>query len=228
MTTRSDIVKRAQSLIGRSRSDGSHKYIIDTYNRHKPLARNYKVKYTDEYCATTVSSVFIKEKAVNLIGGTECSVQRFIDIFKKKGIWEENGEITPKAGDIICYNWDDGTQPNDGWADHIGIVERVENKQIIVIEGNMGNGYVGRREIPIGWGYIRGYARPKYASSKPAKPTKPTKPTKPSKGKKSLDVIAKEVIDGKWGNGAVRKARLKRAGYNYKEVQKRVNKRLNG
>ena len=41
--------------------------------------------------------------------------------------------------------------------------------------------------------------------------------------KKSLDVIAKEVIAGLWGNGKERKERLKKAGYNYSDVQKRVN-----
>ena len=41
---------------------------------------------------------------------------------------------------------------------------------------------------------------------------------------KSTDAIAKEVIEGKWGNGADRKSRLTAAGYNYSEVQKEVNK----
>ena len=38
--------------------------------------------------------------------------------------------------------------------------------------------------------------------------------------------IAKEVINGKWGNGADRKKKLEKAGYNYKKVQKEVNKLL--
>lgn len=41
---------------------------------------------------------------------------------------------------------------------------------------------------------------------------------------KSLNDIAKEVIDGKWGNGAERKRKLTQAGYNYTEVQAIVNK----
>lgn len=40
---------------------------------------------------------------------------------------------------------------------------------------------------------------------------------------KSIATIAKEVIDGKWGNGAARKKRLKAAGYNYNAVQNKVN-----
>lgn len=41
---------------------------------------------------------------------------------------------------------------------------------------------------------------------------------------KSLNDIANEVIDGKWGNGAERKRKLTQAGYNYTEVQAIVNK----
>ncbi len=44
--------------------------------------------------------------------------------------------------------------------------------------------------------------------------------------KKSIDEIAREVIDGKWGNGADRKTRLTAAGYDYAAVQSRVNKLL--
>lgn len=44
--------------------------------------------------------------------------------------------------------------------------------------------------------------------------------------KKSVDIIAEEVIDGKWGNGDERKAKLVAAGYKYNEVQTEVNKRM--
>lgn len=40
---------------------------------------------------------------------------------------------------------------------------------------------------------------------------------------KSVEEIAKEVIAGKWGNGQERKDKLAAAGYNYTEVQNRVN-----
>lgn len=42
--------------------------------------------------------------------------------------------------------------------------------------------------------------------------------------KKSVEEVAKEVLQGKWGNGAERKRRLTQAGYNYSEVQNAVNK----
>lgn len=44
-----------------------------------------------------------------------------------------------------------------------------------------------------------------------------------SGGGKSVEEIAREVLQGKWGNGADRKARLKAAGYDYAEVQAKVN-----
>lgn len=44
--------------------------------------------------------------------------------------------------------------------------------------------------------------------------------------KKSVTEIAKEVIQGKWGNGDERRKRLKAAGYDPDEIQKQVNKML--
>jgi hypothetical protein len=44
---------------------------------------------------------------------------------------------------------------------------------------------------------------------------------------KSNEAIAKEVIQGKWGNGATRKANLTAAGYDYNAVQKEVNRLCN-
>ena len=156
------VINVMRGWIGMSRSAGTHKPIIDIYNSYTPRARGYKVTYSDAYCDTTISAAFIKLNAVNLIGGTECGVQNHVALFKKAGIWEENGNVTPSPGWLIVYNWNDATQPNDGYSDHIGIVESVNNKQITTIEGNTNGGVVGRRVIPVGWGYIRGYAKPKY------------------------------------------------------------------
>lgn len=44
---------------------------------------------------------------------------------------------------------------------------------------------------------------------------------------KSVDVVAKEVIQGIWGNGEDRKKSLTNAGYNYSEIQNKVNELLN-
>lgn len=63
----------------------------------------------------------------------------------------------------------------------------------------------------------------------PAKPTPAPTPAKPvTPAKKTIEQIAQEVLEGKWGNGQDRKTRLTEAGYDYNEVQKIVNKLANG
>ena len=194
--TADDLIKVMKSWVGYSEKNGKHKKIIDIYNNHKPLAGGYKVKYTDAWCDTCVSAAAIKAGMTDLIG-TECGCGRHIEIFKKKGIWIEDGNVTPKPGYLILYNWDDSTQPNDGGADHIGVVSSVKKGVITVIEGNK-NDAVGYRSIPVGWGYIRGYAAPKYEKAaaetkKPAKEpvaeTKTINKTCKWKGKVTADVL---------------------------------------
>ncbi|MBF0819830.1 hypothetical protein IR145_01280 [Streptococcus danieliae] len=43
---------------------------------------------------------------------------------------------------------------------------------------------------------------------------------------KSIEIIAKEVINGVWGNGVDRRNRLTQAGYDYDQVQQKVNELL--
>ena len=213
--TANDVLNVARSWIGYSEKNGKHKDIMDVYNAYRPLARGYKIKTTDSWCDCFVSACAIKAGAVDLIG-TEVGCEKHVAIFKKLGIWIEDGTIRPQVGDIILFNWDYSGQPNDGNADHIGFVEQVTGNTIVCIEGNY-NDAVGRRTINVGWGYIRGYARPKYSGVGTASTTVK---------KKSVDEIAKEVIRGAWGSGAIRKSAIIKAGYNYAEVQARVNELL--
>lgn len=216
--TAQEFLNVLRGWIGYSEANGKHKEIVDTYNSKKPLARGYKLKYTDPWCDGTQSAAAIKAGAVDIIG-TEVSCEKHIEIFKKKGIWIEDGSIKPQVGDIIVFNWDDSTQPNDGFSDHIGVVEQQYGNTIVCIEGNMNNA-VGRRTINVGWGYIRGFARPKYKTSSTAATT--TTAIK----KKSIDTIARECIRGTWGSGAIRKTALTKAGYDYDTVQAKVNELL--
>ena len=159
-----DVISIMRSWLGRSEANGTHKAIIDLYNSHKPLARGYALNYSDSWCDATVSAVFIMLNAVDLIGGTECGVDAHIQLFKAAGIWIEDGTVVPAPGDIITFNWDQSSQPNNGFADHIGIVEYVEGNVIHTIEGNA-SGAVRQRTYKVGDGNIRGYARPKYGES---------------------------------------------------------------
>jgi hypothetical protein len=175
--SRSKIVDQAKSWIGRKESDGSHKEIIDVYNGHKPLARGYKVTYTDAWCATFVSACAIKCGYTEIIP-TECSCEQMISLFKKLGVWVENDAYTPSAGDIIFYDWqDNGVGDNAGRSDHVGIVEKISGNTLVIIEGNCSDS-VKRRTLKVNGQYIRGYGIPKYTAetSKPVEITKPEEP----------------------------------------------------
>lgn len=189
-----EILSIARGWIGRSEAAGTHRLIIDLYNSHLPRARGYAVQYSDSWCDACVSAMFIRAGAVDAIGGTECGVEEHIKLFKAAGIWIEDGTITPTPGDIVCYNWDTGSQPNDGFADHIGIVEDVEIGVFGVIEGNC-DGAVKRRYVPVGWGYIRGFARPKYRAS--------TDSTSADAGKTSPMPTTEELARCSMENGAM-------------------------
>ena len=173
MYGRNVIVQKMQSWLGCKEGDAVHKHIIDTYNAHKPLAQGYKVKYTDAWCATTVSAAFI-ECGYTAIMPTECSCNRMIKLLQQKSIWMENDAYSPKPGDVIFYDWQDsGVGENTGTSEHVGIVEKCENGTITVIEGNKNDG-VERRTIKVNGRYIRGYGVPKYdTDSAPAQNQKP-------------------------------------------------------
>lgn len=57
-------------------------------------------------------------------------------------------------------------------------------------------------------------------------PKKTTTKKETATKKKTTTEIAKEVIQGKWGNGQARENALIRAGYDYQAVQKKVNELL--
>lgn len=97
------------------------------------------------------------------------------------------------------------------------------------VVGQTGKGVFTIVEVQDGWGKLKSGAGWIYlentsyvtilststASSTQAATTSPTK---------SVEEIAKEVLNGKWGNGAERKKKLEAAGYNYSQVQAIVNK----
>lgn len=217
----SEVVKVAQSWVGKRESDGSHKAIIDLYNSHRPLARNYRVKYTDEWCATFVSAVAIKLGYTSIIP-TECSCQKMIDLFKIIGCWVENENRTPKAGDVIFYDWQDsGSGDNTGWSDHVGIVEKVSGNTITVIEGNK-NEVVARRTLQVNGKYIRGYGVPRYDAEVVSNPTPSTPTSTPvSTVTKKAKVSAKSFLTSLAGTYKVTASALnvrEGAGITYKSM----------
>ena len=157
---RDRVLAAAAAMVGVKGGSAEHHRLVNDYNSVRPLPVGYAVKNSDDWCDIFTTVIFQREGLSDLIG-RECGVERHIHIFKRLGIWNEDGNSIPKAGDIITFNWDKDTQQNDGWADHIGIIEKVENGIIHTIEGNSNN-EVKRNTYRIGHGNIRGFASPRY------------------------------------------------------------------
>lgn len=182
--TRKQYVSKIQSWVGMKESDRSHREIIDIYNSIKPLPVGYKLSYSDPWCAGTVSAAAQACNATDIIP-TECSCPRMIAKAQKMGIWVESDSCIPDPGDIIMYDWQDsGSGDNHGSADHVGVVEKVEDGFITVIEGNYKDA-VTRRKIIVDGRYIRGYIVPNFdpeASDEPAKEDNIKEPVSTSTG----------------------------------------------
>ena len=97
------------------------------------------------------------------------------------------------------------------------------------VNGQTGKGVFTIVEVRDGWGRLKSGAgwiyleNPSYCTIGTVVKSASTANTSPAK---SMDTLAREVLQGKWGNGADRKNRLTAAGYNYSAVQKRTNELL--
>ena len=159
---RLQVVQAAEKWLGCRESDESFQPIIDIYNSHEPLAMDYRVKYTDQWCATFVSTVAIECLLTDIIP-TECGCQRQIGLFEEMGCWQEDDAYIPLPGDYIYYALSNKETENTAWSDHVGIVVGTWNDYIKVIEGNY-NEAVSYRFIRIDDVKIRGYGVPNFAS----------------------------------------------------------------
>jgi len=158
-----------------------------------------------DWCFVTA---FGKERALELLcqplKSYGAGVGYSCDYYKNKGQFYTK----PEKGDQIFFKNSKGVRT------HTGLVYDVDATYVYTVEGNTsatnGEG-VAKKKYKLTSTTIYGYGRPKYIIEIP---------------KKSIEEIAKEVIAGKWGNGEDRKNKLANAGYNYSEVQAKVNELL--
>ena len=82
--------------------------------------------------------------------------------FKDRSEWQDNS-YTPNPGDIIFFDWNNkgSSGPQDGLADHVGIVEKVENGKIYTVEGNTSDS-CAKRQYAVGHYEILGFGIPAY------------------------------------------------------------------
>ena len=159
---RQSVIDVMRGWLGWTEANGKFRQIIDLYNTQDPLPRRYPVKYSDEWCAATVTAAGMAAGLQDIIYG-ECGCGKMIALYEERGLWVEDDAYIPSPGDIIMYDWDDsGLGDNRGNPDHVGVVEQVVGGTITIIEGNKG-GAVARRKLAVNGRYIRGYCTPDYA-----------------------------------------------------------------
>ena len=179
MKSRKAIADLALSWVGLNEKDGSFKPIIDIYNKG---TKGYDLKYTDAWCAATVSALAVVLDYTDIIP-VECSCARMVKKAQDMGIWVEDDAFVPQMGDIIMYDWqDNGKGDNKGNPDHVGIVTSVADGKINIVEGNKSE-RVGTRKLSPNAKYIRGYITPRYdAEQSHDAPTAPVQTTPKYKG----------------------------------------------
>ena len=210
--SRQKVVDLALSWVGKNEKDGSYKEIIDIYNNFAgPFPRGVHMQYGWSWCACTWSALAVSLGYTEVMP-IEISCGELIKRAKEMGVWIEDDSYRPLPGDGILYDWQDsGIGDNQGWPDHVGTVVSTTDREITVVEGNKSDA-VGVRTIPINGKFIRGFIAPKFMDEETIAPIV-----------KSVDEVANEVLSGLWGNGTARKDALTVAGYDYEEVQKKVN-----
>lgn len=165
-----------------------------------------------------------------------------IRLYQELGRWVEDDAYAPSPGDVVFYDWQDsGVGDNTGQADHVGIVISCTSGMMTIIEGNCDNA-VKLRQLAVNARYIRGYGVPDFASKsdsaepqpepapEPAPEPTPAPTPKPEPEKPAVETTvdpfitakAREVINGKWGNGQARRDAL--AAWFVDAVQDEVNR----
>lgn len=136
------------------------------------------------------------------------------NIGKKDGY---NGRRWTKHGKLPYVSYDAATEPPE-----VGATGPADPKKTVtelakeVIDGMWGNGQARKEKLTAaGYDYKSVQNEVNRILSQ-----------KPTEAVKSNDELAREVINGIWGNGAERKQRLTEAGYDYAAVQAQVNKLL--
>lgn len=176
---------------------------------------------TDSECNVLSNCVGYAYGRFNEIGGygyckylAPVNAENFMDY---KGSCQTG--MTPKPGAVMVW------EGKGSLAGHVAIVERVDSDtQVFTSESGYGSKAFWNQTRKKGsgnWGAGSNYIFKGFIYNPAVK--EEVKPAAPSK---TVEQLAKEVINGDWGNGEDRKRRLTAAGYNYSQVQAKVNEML--
>lgn len=241
---RQKVVFTALAWLGTRENTAKHLEMLAIYNAQRPLPRGWKMKVTDFWCAAFVSTVSL-QCGLRDIMPTECGCPGMVRLYQELGRWVEDDAYVPSPADVVFYDWQDSatnyaTTDNIGHPDHVGIVLDCDGKNMTIIEGNNANA-VNKRVLEVNGRYIRGFGIPDFASKADGEnPSDGSAATSPDEGRQEepaqpetpaettvdpfITAKAREVINGKWGNGQARKDAL--AAWFIKAVQDEVNRLL--
>lgn len=207
--------KSNRSLDSKTANAGSANYTKYGRDMHKlyPSVMDFPASWCDAFVDWCFYKAYGVANAKGLLAGdfndyTVASAQ----LYKNKKAW---GTI-PKIGAQIFFK-------NSTRICHTGLVYDIDNQYVYTVEGNTSGasgvipngGGVCKKKYRLNNSKIAGYGYPNYDEEK-----------KIATKKKSNQTIAKEVVAGKWGNGAARKKALTEAGYDYDVIRKLVNELL--
>ena len=188
------MIKEAKKYLGID-VNGKAK-LMEYYNKNVyPLIENnrkYKIQLNDQWCAMFCSVIAHKLGFTANQFPYEVSVFYMTQKARKMGILY-NKYKDMRVNDLVIYDW-----KNDGTLNHVGIIQEIGKDYIKILEGNYSN-TVKVRTVKFPNAEIECFIRvPELVD---------------------IEMLAREVIQGKYGTGETRKKIL---GENYAEVQKRV------
>ena len=214
--------------IGNKENHTLDKYFIKNYNECKRLGIPvgvYVYSYVENANAMTSAINWIKTHLNN----RKFEYPLFLDL-EDEQIQNISKEDLTNLGIQFCTGFSDiktGIYANKNWFTNKLDVNKLNTYKIWLAEWNNKENHTAEFVVNL-WQYsskgrvtgIRGNVDMNYClDSNKNEESEIT-------GKKTNEEIANEVIRGLWGNGDERKQKLEQAGYNYNEVQKIVNSKL--
>ena len=216
--------KNPDILAEKTAGAGSDNYTKYGRDMHKvyPQVMDFPAAWCDAFVDWCFYTSYGITNAKKLLGGnfddyTVASAQ----LYKNKNALD----TTPKIGDQVFFT----KNGQVSGCYHTGLVYAVDKTHFYTIEGNTSVSKKDNDDVVANGGGVakKQYSITTYKGKVLFGHPKYDKTNNSETPKKSIDEIAKEVINGVWGNGDTRTTKLKAAGYDPVEVQKKVNELLN-
>lgn len=166
-----DLIAIAETQLGYQESTKNYQVMEDgiTIKGITRYGRWYGAPYGD-WCAMFVSFCLHYAEIPDTAVPYDEGCPHWVAVLSRPewALYHESKDYTPKKGDIVFFD-----NNEDDCADHVGLVRKVEEDSLTVIEGNSGNS-VRSREYPLDDPCLIGYA------ALPENPNPPTPDTEPA------------------------------------------------